>query len=289
MALGQQDFPLVKEGGIWRIGYSSLDAFSKEQMLMQGDTLFDNKVFKKVYHCDYSPSIINKVFFGGMREDSMGRVYFFMAPNQFIFPNFQIQSNVEYLVYDFSLSVGDTLKVANDQDSLQVLVSIDTVLVSSQYRKKYTYSGLNGSPSREVIEGIGSAKGLFFTLQYEFEHLQLLTCYEDTSIFWNNPMLQGIDCFSVGIGDKLAIDDEKLNLYPNPAQNKLTLQMPEVFANEEVHLSVYDLHGRNPVNINLTTTAEHQTIDVSKLNPGFYLGIITTPDGQLRNFKFVKE
>ena len=68
------------------------------------------------------------------------------------------------LLYDFSLNVGDEF-IANGYK--YIVVSIDSVLVGNEYRKKYNFElTLEGFPRYKlsVIEGIGCPQNLFHTL-----------------------------------------------------------------------------------------------------------------------------
>lgn len=101
-----------------------------------GDTTISNMNYKKISDGDYV---------GALRESSK-RIYF--IPDT---------SLTEYLLYDFNLSVGDT--VANPfggavcSNDTVILEGMDSVLVSDGYHRQYNWlppSGVNW------IEGIGS-------------------------------------------------------------------------------------------------------------------------------------
>jgi hypothetical protein len=232
---------------------------------MEGDTVINNQTYKKLYQSNYGPTVLTKTYFGGMREDSIGRVYIYTATNQSP-PVTHLQSQTEYLLYDFSLQVGDTLQVLNDFNIIQVLSSIDSVLIDNHYRKLYTFIA-SGVP-RDVIEGIGSVKGLFFPMVYEFEHGQMLACYEDGDIFWNNPALMGNDCFSVGI-DEHRPETDLVTIYPVPVSDQLHIDFEDV-PRDEIVIQLYDITGR-------LMREHHQagqkkiTLDVANLAQGTYI------------------
>jgi len=287
VAFGQQNFPLVKDGGIWREGYvvkvEPPDPWLKftMQWVMEGDTVFNNQTYKKLYNTNYGPSILLKTFFGGMREDSIGRVYIYTATNQSP-PGIILQSQTEYLLYDFSLQVGDTLQVINDWNIIQTLTSIDSVMIDNQYRKRYIY---NAWGQREVIEGIGSVKGLFFPMVHEFEHGQLLTCYEDADIFWNNPELFGADCFTVGIEERRQ-GNSVISIYPLPVSEKLHVVFEEV-PTGDISIRLYDITGRLVEDFHYTGQKEI-IINAENIKTGTYFMHVNTDCMGSRTIKVIK-
>ncbi len=274
MLFSQQSTPLIKDGGIWRVVKAGIVTppdpwwIIKEQYLMEGDTIFNNETYKKIYRCDYSPSIYNKVFLGGIREDSLNKVYFYLGSNMSLFTADLLQPMTTYLLYDFSLNIGDVLNVVNSQNSIQTLQTIDSVLVGNTYRKRWIFNGVNGL-NREWIEGIGDVQGLFFPLQYTFEDQQLLSCYEDDALFWNNPQLSGADCFTVGIDDSESQINTIVNVYPNPVLNKLSIEIPNN-VNEDFEIELFDITGRS---VKSKTYSNQKKIDVNigDLNKGIYI------------------
>jgi hypothetical protein len=287
---GQQSFPLIKDGGIWRVANnikisSSPDnsLLEKSQYLMEGDTTIDNMVYKKIYECDYSPSISNKIYIAGIREDSIGRVYLLADSNFQVFSTF-IDPGKEYLLYDFSFNVGDTLFVNDPLDSVQIVVAIDSVMVDGQYRKRWRFNQ-SGITEREWIKGIGSTKGLFFPASYEFENFQSLTCYEDINTFWLNTDFVS-DCFTIGIEQSLKSDVNEIFLNPNPAKDVLSIALNS--NNEKIkNCKILDLNGREVI-IKEVNNINPQ-LDISSLSKGIYIIEITTKMGDIVREKFVKE
>jgi len=289
MAVGQQNFPLVKDGGIWREGYvvkvEPPDPWLKFriQWVMEGDTVINNQTYKKLYQSNYGPSVLTKTFFGGMREDSIGRVYVYPDTNQSP-PGTHLQSHTEYLLYDFTLQVGDTLMVSNSFNIIQILSSIDSVLIDNHYRKLYTFNA--PGDHREVIEGIGSVKGLFFPMVYGFEHGQMLTCYEDGDIFWNNPALMGTDCFSVWIQERRQ-EPDFVTVYPVPFSDQLHIDVGDV-RNDDVTIHLFDITGRLMREHHLSGQKE-VTLDVANLAQGAYILKAISNGHATKTIKVIKQ
>ena len=290
LAVSQQNYPLIKDGGVWREARAAVNTppdpwwIHKHQYLMEGDTVFNNINYKKIYSCDYSPAINNKSFFGGIRQDSLNKVFIYLDTGSVIESAFSLQPLTEYLLYDFSLNVGDTFNVVNSRDSILVLSSVDSVLINNNYRKRWHFGG-----DRTWLEGIGSVGGLFFPLQYCFEEDQMLTCYEDSIINWLNPELaqNGIDCFSVGI-KPIDTQVELSKAYPNPCLDFITIDFNQNIA-RNTSVEIYNLLGQFIKSFALPANFKKANIDVSSLKRGVYIYKVLTVDGIINTGKFIKE
>ena len=67
-------------------------------------------------------------------------------------------------------------------------------------------------------------------------------------------------------------------LFPNPAQNEITLKINESFSNIEI----FDSRGR------FILASKQKTIDISSLQSGIYFVKVVTETGRLFTYKFVK-
>jgi hypothetical protein len=79
----------------------------------------------------------SNLYIGALREDTQKHIYFFADT-----------ASAEMLLYDFHLYVGDTLPPApNPIMGANVIVSIDSILGTGHYHKRYNLGALeNGSP-----------------------------------------------------------------------------------------------------------------------------------------------
>ena len=103
--------------------------------------------------CDESINYYES-FYGAIRES--GKKVYFSYPSL---------NPIEFLVYDFNLSIGDTIP-SPDGDltanpSERIISSIDSVLVFGSYRKRFVINNY-----KYVVEGIGASTGLFNPLVY---------------------------------------------------------------------------------------------------------------------------
>jgi hypothetical protein len=78
------------------------------------------------------------------------------------------------------------------------------------------------------------------------------------------------------------VDDQSILVYPNPTSSTVTLME---YANQTVSVSLTDISGK-AVAKQICVNGE---LDLSKLNPGIYLGVIQASQGQsAKRFKVVK-
>jgi hypothetical protein len=89
--------------------------------------------------------------------------------------------------------------------------------------------------------------------------------------------------FTNGINETTA---KQLNLYPNPANNSLTLNLSQQQELQNANLSIYDIQGKQLLHQNIT---EAQTqLDISSFAKGIYIVKLQTDKETLQS-KFIKE
>ena len=220
--------------------------------LMNGDTTISNSTYKKIYYTGtvfveegdlpYSSATTynNNEYVGAIREDAMKRVYV-MTPN----------NTSEMLLYDFNLSVGDTITsnfIVGFPDAHFTVGSIDSVLVTNNYHKRYhiiaptssSYISQNGFNNLMLIEGIGSSLGLFqFRNDPNYNNIHELVCFKRDGVSLHPT---GYSCdviFNVGVEENSF--DQPL-LYPNPTTNTLYLNLDKNYSN--LLINIYSLDGK---------------------------------------------
>lgn len=117
-------------------------------------------------------------------------------------------------------------------------------------------------------------------------NLQLGTYLRNTAYIYfdfNEPIITNTTetLYDLTIGYEM-VDDQSILVYPNPTAS--TVQLLE-YANQTVSVSLFDISGK-AVAKQMCVNGE---LDLSKLNPGIYLGVISASQGQpARRFKVVK-
>lgn len=159
------------------------------------DTLIGTNLYSKVDICNGS-------YYGALRDDGMGRVYFIPK-----------DSTSEFILYNFNVSVGDTVMgVYSIQGGVQdrIIQNIDSLLIFGQYHKQIDVN----YGDAVWIEGIGSSAGLFKNYEVALDAIFYLECmsYNDT-IYYPNENLGNcqLDLKSESFHKK------EINISPNPS------------------------------------------------------------------------
>ena len=179
----------------------------------------------------------------------------------------------DQLLYDFSLSVGDTLQslMQTLYGEPLVLTSIDTViLLNGEKRKKF---GFADSPSTiYYIESIGGGQGLDLSIVEGMESYGGYFCISQNGI-----NLWGDNCNNYFVGAKEKKSIEFL-LYPNPAHDFITVHLYKV--NPETDFTIFTMSGKEILKTKVNQP--DNLISITHLTPGLYIY-------QLKSDQFCKQ
>ncbi len=193
---------------------------------ISGDTSVNGLTYSKIYksgsahaHCLFGTGIDNWTFFsndysGALRQDTALRTVYFLAA----------MSLQECLLYDFNLSVGDTLQgtCLLWGSECAVVTAIDSFAVGSNYRKKFL---LSTNPPYEIIEGIGSTSGLLEPL-CPFEYFGTLICFSRDGQTEFPDMITG--CEIVSREPELPTYNN-FTIEPNPMRSNVIIRIHPAF------------------------------------------------------------
>jgi hypothetical protein len=207
-AFPQEYIPMDFEKGIW-----FEESFQKEgdqewiHWYCKGDTLVNDQRFYKLFR-----NIVTYSWIGEL--DTIIGQYFGLIRNsenrQVILKSFYSDS----VLYDFNLSVGDTIHGIYDDF---IVNAIDSVEICGKYHKRFVdYYGV--SPFQlTLIEGIGFSNGFLgrFEPFLQGESTRWMYCYTEK----NNPNCP--ECESP-LGIRPAYSNIKV--YPNPARDHIIIQ-----------------------------------------------------------------
>lgn len=202
------------------------------------------------------------------------------------------------VLYNFDVKVGDTVTyhvpyiVTGPEDTtFQIEIKkIETVTVDGiPLRIIYSRSLIKSQfEIRAMIERGGSFSAVEFIghrLVLDLPRSGGLRCYEDFDVDTNS----GIWKYGCEELEPLSLlehtGDRNIILYPNPAQEWISLEYPEGYV--PAQYSVTDITGRlQPVPMRLSAGAA--TFDLRSLPPGVYFVRALWPDGSRGRAKFVK-
>lgn len=294
-----QYIPMVEEGKFWIYQQQENQDFwtpiSGFAITFLGDTIINSLSYKKVYqlnlkgeHCsdvtqypcwdfDIPYQAESKQLISFIREDTVNRqVYNLPISNNGFFCDFE-----EYLMMDFSSSIGDTLNdcvyesIGADNTSMYSLGIVDSINVVEAFDKPrntifttglYLVIGLPAISELYFHEGVGiNTYGLF---------------YRSRSVFYD--FCEGeMDQCNLILSQNSIDKNKQINIFPNPSKGIFQISMEE----EKIELiKVYSLLGE------LKSEFQNSNdIDISDFPKGVYfLEIITKNNERLIN-KILKE
>jgi len=251
----------MNDSATWKVDYWNFTGYGcfncQYKYYLDGDTAIEGMLYKKlrVSELDVWGSNYSNSYIGAIREDLQIRKVFF-------YPNYPEE---EFLLFDYSLNVGDTLDSYLGSDA--VIFAVDSVLVGNQLHKRMMYSLGIFPDTLALIEGVGMTNGLLQSLyDNTFETTSHLTCFEVSGelMYTANEITQyqsGCDVL-----DPLSVSEatiqESINFFPNPAHSKINIATRGPIE----CVIIYNLYGtiiKNYFDVSLE-------IDVSDLMPGYY-------------------
>jgi len=285
--------PFPDSGAVWHQERSVLISHSDyynfvEEFSLGNDTIIGSFTYKKLnivllhelsvsYICFPSRPAIPvsySGYIGGIRQDILSKRVYYLEGS----------SNVEYLLYDFSLSVNDTLPATfNNLDTLTVQ-SIDSIFDGSNWRKRFNLLNGSWSSSNSLIEGIGSTRGLLSDLDPWIQARAELHCFQENgNTLYQDTCPTGCDFI---ITNNQNLDRlNSLQVYPNPFSTYTTIKLNTDFTEGE--LRVFNSFGQ------LVRFEESKgsiiIVEKGSLVNGIYLFQLSNLKGLILNSKVIIE
>ena len=289
--LNAQDYeyiPLVKPGlQIWTDDYADCvgNYHFRRFALTDEDTIIEAETYKKLYF--FTDNVFDSSTaecIGGLRENEQKQVYYQggSIPGGIIIPG---------LIYDFSLSVGDTFFCFYPFSLTFQVKSIDTIDYAGSQRKKFTL-GLQGDTSSspyvvaQMIEGIGNTQGLMYNMSWNLAlclYWGQNRCYEHNGVLLYHDYSQNVqDCITPLYGlDEIKLEDNSITLYPNPTSKEVNISSENIINSIEVFNSL----GQKVYQTNVK--AKEKTLDINSFSKGVYIIGVSTDMGYIRK-KLIK-
>lgn len=149
-----------------------------------------------------------------------------MAPNQ----------NVEKLLYDFTLQVGDSVKDYLKGGMQPTIVAIDSVLVGCNYRKRWMIDTNKFYPTY-LVEGIGSTFDLLESINLKIANSPnySLNCFQNGQTTFNGSS----NCPLITNLNEKQKSHKAFFFYPNPVDQQFYLRTKSALRSA----GVYNLPG----------------------------------------------
>jgi len=275
----QTYYPLLDSNKLWNILLSNNFIMDSTSMtsFTNGDTIINSEVYEKVFRQYYGNNkfsyfgfyvklIDTVVYAGAIREDTANKKIFFLAAND----------SIEKLLYDFSLSQYDTVIINFIALTVDSIVNIE---IDSTCRKRYYLSDGSFPPSGGIwIEGIGSVYGLLNPIYY-FNMICPNLCspnYTLLNVLDNNDTIYDyssntITCIMVNVKEILDFKKSKIIIFPNPANNLLTINI-RTTNNKDISVKIVNLLGKEIFTDTINNNSDWyiKRFDMSKFSKGLY-------------------
>ncbi len=197
----------------------------------------------------------------------------------------------EYLLYDFTKQIGDTIKHDSYGGFYSVILDIDSVLIGDSYRKRYQVDNhwYYQNPDY-IIEGIGSVKnGLLGHISniptcgtHYWEHI----CFRENGVVkYLNPSFS--DCFPSNLSTGIVQFDYQTDfeIYPNPFSNEI--QIENKLNHQNLTFKLIDINGKTLIKKNINDKKVILDLNISS---GLYNAMIIDKNGKiLMTKKVIKE
>jgi len=172
-------------------------------------------------------------------------------------------NTTEYLLWDFNLKVGDSVKSAYGTLSSPV-ISMDSVLFNGIYLKRFFSNMYN----QYLIEGIGCSSGLFGVFGGSFvETGTALFCFKNKFDIFVVDTLSCSSSLTVGLNSNILINELHLNIFPNPSNGVFTITFQNM-PNKNSEIEIFNSLGQR-INKDVLNT-QTKTIDISSFPKGIY-------------------
>lgn len=283
ISLNAQDYhyiPLVKPGlqlwtcehGHWGYNYYEFEKFA----LTDEDTVIENETYKKLYRftdIEFDSTIAECI--GGMRENTQRQVFFRGSLIE--------GEEINKMLYDFSLSVGDTFYYSDYSFQTFEVTNIDTVNYNGIERREFTIQTF-GQIAAIWIEGIGDFEGLLISPRFAvFDNWRNTRCYiHNGDLLYSNFLYGANDCITplLGIND-VSLVNNSITIYPNPTNSDLNIKSETIINSIEIFNSLGHRVYQEYIN------SKEKLIDISSLSNGVYLIRFNTDNGYIKK-KFIK-
>lgn len=268
------------------------------------DTIIDNTVYRKVAtrnichlepngdrgDLNHVPDIDRKEYvFGGIREEGK-KVWLLKFEQDFPDSPYyhfegvlnQLTPSEEYLLYDFDISVGDTIHFQPPGSYTAAIDSFpDFNGMKTTRIVNYPLGTYQQIRMETLVEGIGSSYGFFSSHNSVYTELICFSSKGETILFGDNCMpCAGL----VSTGNIESVPE--LIIAPNPADDFLEISSKGNLKEQINSVKIHSLSGQLLAEKEVFNQSTH--LDISRLQPGIYFISALFENGYNRTQRIIK-
>lgn len=242
--------------------------------------------YHKLYRSQNDMVLDASEYIGGLREDAARKVYYY-----------DLASSSERLIYDFSLTTGDTIFASMGSGATGVVYSTDTVTIGGVDRKRITFRHLTSSAAwvgGTWIEGIGNSSlgGLLGSpmAQPTCDCAYNTVCMTVSGLEkYHNTFYPTLDCSNIiaasGVANELP-EAVGVSVVPNPVNGSGMLQITGKHAYNTAVIT--DVTGRKVLTAAVGTSGT-VPLQAGTLAAGVYIYTLQADNGERVSGRFVVE
>jgi len=207
---------------------------------INGDSVVDNITYKKLF----KHGRLDQSWMGPEPHEGCNDHYTFDAFHTLVRQEgkkiyIKETGDVDTLLYDFNLNIGDTIPVTwNQPFNNIVVVGIDSLLVGSSSRKVFR---LDEAINNSLTEGVGTNNGFLEPVVTDLECGYWLNCYalNDTTYYPE----QGAPC-DLTVNVPRNPEGKMVKIYPNPAYEYIYIKPVNFTLQEKAQIDIYNINGK---------------------------------------------
>jgi hypothetical protein len=243
----------------------------------EGDSVLNEISYQKMYFWTDTTYTL-KEFAGLVREEGL-KVWY--VPPYYPFM-------LEGLLYDFSLEVGDTVRVISlfcpeGFEIELVCQAMDSIMLETgEHRKRWMFAGWS---EEAWVENIGSLFGPVHSLIYHCitdYYVQLLCAHNDDVMLYQEPYYQ--TCYINTVSIPEVESGFRVQISPNPVRSGSLVKIEtafeidklEIFTSQGTHIRLFAGFGRSGI-----------LIQTDGLSPGLYFMRISGLSGEIETQKLL--
>lgn len=242
-----------------------------------GDTVISGLEYKKlIYHGIQLEMMINPVPGQAICSPpvTFSLPYAFLRQDGWKLYKYELNYQIDTLLYDFELEVGDTLPMTCNNLSNSITVDSISFLQFGNESRKVFHLSENSDQIHFLIEGIGHEKGLIGPMQlFEFFESVLICFQKDDVTYYSNPM----EFCGMNVGLENLNSTLHFSIFPNPATDFISIQ-GDLGTQEPISISILDATGRIVLTDAVLKSQENLLLDISGFQVGFYTLAISAGD-----------
>ncbi|CAN5392538.1 hypothetical protein BH11BAC1_BH11BAC1_19480 [soil metagenome] len=232
--------PFADSNAFWRVDHFDYSypwppyyIYTQYQYTLGGDTIIGNVTWKKLLISGLGYATVAEL----IRQDTAAKIIY-------IDPIHHGSFATDSILYDFNIQIGDTIPESWFQRAPTWynyhVTNIDSILIGSDYRKRWEISDSVGLYQLHIIEGIGSDLGPIESWEFE-EQIYYLRCYKENGISLYSDG-GSFACDSIDRISENLVPEALIEIFPNPSTG--TFFLHEKFIQNVNDISLTDALGK---------------------------------------------